>query len=558
MNKQTNIYLFILAMTFLAMTKATAQNPKIKCYFNHPVNTALSSGVVADDVKGNLPKTVVSYINNAKYSLDFAMYQYNSKAKDVVSVIAAAINNAHKRGVKVRWICNGTSNNAGLTLLDTSIHTLASPLEGVNGYGKMHDKFFIVDANSPDSNDAYVVTGSYNYTVEQTGDYNNLLVLQNQPLAQAYYAQFNQMWGGTDSVPNLAKSVFGTHKKTSPLHYFNVNGTRVDVHFSPKDSTGVYFTNAIKSANSDLTFGIYSFHDNNIANEILKKYKANVIVRGIEDSSSQSFAPNTTLSGPLGNNFVVYSGNSTSALYHNKVLIVDALKPSSDPQVAAGSFNWETSAENLNDENSIIVHDSFIANEYYQSLCNDITVNGGSPCVSPLPLDWVSFNASLTINNTVALNWAIADQLNINHFEVERSVDAAHFAILVGGIVPDTKNDNYQLIDGSPNKGANYYRIKEVDNDGTSTFSKVISVEIVDSRHEIVVVPNPTRDVAILKGNKIASIQVIDNIGRAVKFISLKDATNPTLSVSSLPSGVYHLRVTTTDGNVIGVGMVKE
>ena len=77
-------------MTFLAMTKATAQNPKIKCYFNHPVNTALSTGVAAVNVKSNLPKTVVSYINKAKYSLDFAMYQYNSKAKDVVSVIAAA------------------------------------------------------------------------------------------------------------------------------------------------------------------------------------------------------------------------------------------------------------------------------------------------------------------------------------------------------------------------------------------------------------------------------------------------------------------------------------
>jgi hypothetical protein len=46
--------------------------------------------------------------------------------------------------------------------------------------------------------------------------------------------------------------------------------------------------------------------------------------------------------------------------------------------------------------------------------------------------------------------------------------------------------------------------------------------------------------------------------GRVVKIIPLKDATNPSISVNSLPAGVYHLRIQTTDGNVSGVGVVKE
>ena len=61
---------------------------------------------------------------------------------------------------------------------------------------------------------------------------------------------------------------------------------------------------------------------------------------------------------------------------------------------------------------------------------------------------------------------------------------------------------------------------------------------------------NHTKDNVTIKGNHIASVQVVDNIGRVVKVVSLKDATNPTLPVSSLPAGVYHLRIQTTDGNV--------
>ena len=72
------------------------------------------------------------------------------------------------------------------------------------------------------------------------------------------------------------------------------------------------------------------------------------------------------------------------------------------------------------------------------------------------------------------------------------------------------------------------------------------------------VYPNPAKSTVTIIGSHITSVQVIDNIGRVVKVVSLKDATNPTLSFSGLPSGVYHLRVQTSDGTVSGVDMVKE
>ena len=66
------------------------------------------------------------------------------------------------------------------------------------------------------------------------------------------------------------------------------------------------------------------------------------------------------------------------------------------------------------------------------------------------------------------------------------------------------------------------------------------------------------RSLATIKGNHIASVHVIDNIGRVVKTVILKDATNTVLSVGGLQAGVYHLRVETSDGKVSGAKMVKE
>jgi hypothetical protein len=47
-------------------------------------------------------------------------------------------------------------------------------------------------------------------------------------------------------------------------------------------------------------------------------------------------------------------------------------------------------------------------------------------------------------------------------------------------------------------------------------------------------------------------------LGKVLKIASFGDATNPLLSVDGLPTGVYHIRIQTTDGKVSGVGFIKE
>ena len=538
--KFTKSICFLIALFHFSISASNAQNPKIRCYFNHPVNNSYSTGTNATYLKGTFPDTIVSYINKAKYTLDFAVYNFTSVANDSVSKIATAVNNAYKRGVKIRWINDGSSSNSGMKLLNTSIPRISSPTGG--SYTIMHNKFVVVDINSPNTDDVFLITGSYNYSVQQTiTDYNNLVVIQDQKVATAYYDQFNQMWGGTDTLPNTTLSAFGTHKVTSKNHYFNVNGTPVDVRFSPKDSCGVYLAKVANSASNDLTYGIYTFTDNTIANIILNKYNSKLIVRGIEDNFSKTYTPYSTLSTPLGNNFVIYTG---SGLYHSKVMVADALMPSSDPQVATGSFNWTAAAENSNDENLIVIHDPIIANQYYQALCNDIAVNGGNSCVLPLPVKWLSLTASFESDKTT-INWEIADKLNANSFEVERSQDGIRFEKM--GVVEVTTNNKYQFVDISAHEGYNYYRLKQVDDNGIFTYSNVVNV-YNRSKNSLVAYPNPVfNQLKVFLPLNANYLTVYSSVGIKLMEFDVRSRSSLKIDVSHLAKGGYYIQVQSND-----------
>ena len=179
----------------------------------------------------------------------------------------------------------------------------------------------------------------------------------------------------------------------------------------------------------------------------------------------------------------------------------------------------------------------------------------------PLPVGIASFTAKATSNSNL-LQWRIANEANTDYFVVERSNDNKAFTAMGTIKAIGSGANSYAYTDNNPTpyplNGVLYYRLQIVDKDGSFTFSKVVSVQLTVDRLPLTVAPNPSKDKVTVMGNHISSIQVIDNLGRVIKTQTLKDATNPTLSVNALPVGVYHLRVQTTDGKVSGVGFVKE
>ncbi len=363
-------------VSLLCALFTSAQNPKIKCYFNHPVNTNVSTGTNAIYLNGTFVDTVVAYINRSKYSLDVCVYNYTYNSGDGLDAIATAANAAANRGVVVRWIYDGIGSNSGVSLLNSNIQTLGSPTSF--SYGIMHNKFMIIDANSTNLNDPIVWTGSFNFSRNQSDvDYNNIVIFQDKLLAQGFTTEFNKMWGGAGPNPNTTNSKFGPFKTPSAQTSYTVNGTPVDVYFSPMDNVGTKLMNSISTAGSDLFFGIFTFTDSVIANSIKAAYNGGVAVKGVIDSYSLSFNAYPILNATLGNNMQVYSSTGT---YHNKTMLIDALTPWSDPQTFTGSFNWSLSAQNKNDENSVVIHDATITNQYYQSFCMDFTNLGGAAC----------------------------------------------------------------------------------------------------------------------------------------------------------------------------------
>jgi hypothetical protein len=86
----------------------------------------------------------------------------------------------------------------------------------------------------------------------------------------------------------------------------------------------------------------------------------------------------------------------------------------------------------------------------------------------------VNFNAVLD-NNVVNLSWTTAEEINSNHFAVERSADASHWQA-IGTVTAKGFSSiavNYSFIDESPSSGVNYYRLQIVDNDGKYKYSAV-------------------------------------------------------------------------------------
>ncbi len=178
--------------------------------------------------------------------------------------------------------------------------------------------------------------------------------------------------------------------------------------------------------------------------------------------------------------------------------------------------------------------------------------------VGDLPVTITNYELRITNEKQVVNSWEATSEINVSHYKIQRSTNSKDFETVGTVKAIGSGANNYSFTDDNPANGINYYRLQSVDKDGAATYSKVVSCELSVVSKPIAVYPNPSRDNVIIIGSHIASVQVIDNIGRVVKVITLKDATNPTLSVSGLPAGVYHLRVQTSDGGVSGVGFVKE
>ncbi|MVN78745.1 T9SS type A sorting domain-containing protein [Hymenobacter sp. HMF4947] len=164
---------------------------------------------------------------------------------------------------------------------------------------------------------------------------------------------------------------------------------------------------------------------------------------------------------------------------------------------------------------------------------------------TPLPVHLVAFTAQAQATG-VALAWRTASELNSAHFEVERSPDGGRFTkvgeVAAAGYSATTRT--YAYTDAPLPAGASllYYRLRQVDQDGTATYSPVRTVSLPAAG--LALYPNPAGRSATLSGAAVgALVQVYDARGRLVLAAQAGAAgTAALLLPASLPAGLYLVR----------------
>lgn len=346
----------------------------IKVYFNTPVDHDYSNGVDAIYLYDLVDDTLINYINRAKYTIDFTMYNFNNNG---ISNISNALKSAANRGVRVRVIGCGTTANMGIDeLAGSAVHVLVGP-NSTQRQGIMHNKFIIFDAESANANDPIVWTGSTNLTDDQVNlDANNVIIVQDQSLARTYQIEFEEMWGSHSDTPNEANAKFGAEKKNNTPHAFRINGKFVEAYFSPTDGVNAKIVETINSANHDLSVATMLITRIEMGDAIVSRAGAGIAANVITNSQGgNNTTVNAILTEALSTHFTF--DNVSSGILHHKYMIVDQGAPASDPILWTGSHNWSAAADNENDENTLVIHDATIANIYYQEFVKRFVDNQG-------------------------------------------------------------------------------------------------------------------------------------------------------------------------------------
>jgi len=336
---------FLLSFVFLLKT---IQAQTIKVYFNQSVDNTVSA--IADaQTSAHLDDTICALINGSNTTLDIAVWDNGS------TKIVTAINNAYLRGVQVRYISSTNSLNTALSGLNSNIPLLKRTSTLTSNV--MHNKFVIADNTK-------LLIGSMNFGNGSIfDDYNNIVIVSNSSLAQNYTTEFNEMWGSTGAQPNTTNSKFGLAKTDNTIHSFIIGGSTIESYFSPTDATASKIVAAINSANFSLDVAMFTFTDNDLGDAVVAAKNRGVNVRCIIENVSYFGSEYTKL---VNAGIPVISHENVANDFHHKYCIIDAINTSSDPIVVTGSHNWSNSANQEYDENTLIIHDAIVANQYLE------------------------------------------------------------------------------------------------------------------------------------------------------------------------------------------------
>jgi Secretion system C-terminal sorting domain len=161
--------------------------------------------------------------------------------------------------------------------------------------------------------------------------------------------------------------------------------------------------------------------------------------------------------------------------------------------------------------------------------------------VLPIELNTLKIKSNVNSNK---LSWQTATEKNNAKFNIERSENGETFSKIgeVKGKGTSNVEQNYSFTDATPIKGINYYRLRQVDFDGSESVSKTVSINFDGKgQNKVKAFPSPTHDLVNveLNGEGKSEISVRDMTGRVVLTQNTEGVTLISLNLANLSSGLY-------------------
>ncbi|MDQ3051300.1 MAG: T9SS type A sorting domain-containing protein [Bacteroidota bacterium] len=191
-----------------------------------------------------------------------------------------------------------------------------------------------------------------------------------------------------------------------------------------------------------------------------------------------------------------------------------------------------------------------------QLMTYDLTVTIDYPCApigscTPLPIELLTFTGE-NIDKANKLDWATASETGNDYFDVERSNDGNHFKFIkkIEGSGTINSISYYTTYDDNTPAGISYYRLKQVDFDGTFSYSPVISIKNKNESHITSVIYSnennnihlqfisPVNQKITVKTNDLAGKMVLTNTFEATEGVN-----NFYIPSENLPQGIYFVQL---------------
>ncbi|MCP4438885.1 MAG: T9SS type A sorting domain-containing protein [Aureispira sp.] len=167
--------------------------------------------------------------------------------------------------------------------------------------------------------------------------------------------------------------------------------------------------------------------------------------------------------------------------------------------------------------------------------------NNAGPVSGIFPIELIYFSTVLE-GKSISVSWATASETNNDFFVVERSLDALTWEdlITIDGAGTSSTTRYYSVLDDEPEFGISYYRLKQTDFDGTTSYSDINSIEN-NKNKSIVVYSTPFAKTLIAEGHSIGNnaFFMSNSLGQRIPIIYKARTNKITFNLEDLNQGIY-------------------